>query len=89
MDSKKNTKTGEISVAPDSLRNVIADIKVNLVPFTPSHRERFLEDYHHCPLCGDELLFTHDTHFANQKVNEEAHCESCHIRIKSHEHNLQ
>lgn len=55
----------------------------------PTVKEQFLDDYHHCPLCGTELIYTHVTDFAYLKVNEEAHCEACNIRTKKDEHILQ
>jgi transcription elongation factor Elf1 len=51
--------------------------------------EQFLEDYHNCPLCGSELMYTHVTNFAHLSVQEEAHCEPCNIRTKKDAHVLQ
>lgn len=68
---------------------VITQIDINIVPPQIDYRELFLEDYHFCPLCGDELLYTHVTHFANKLVSEEGHCESCSVRVKNNNHTLQ
>jgi transcription elongation factor Elf1 len=56
---------------------------------TISPVEQFLEDYHQCPLCGTEMVFTHVTNFVNEEVKEEAHCSPCQIRVKSNQHQLQ
>ncbi len=69
----------------------VAQIDINvedkLLPM--NHTERFLDDQQNCPLCGDEMLFTHVTEFIKQVVNEEAHCEGCKIRVKQNSHLLQ
>ncbi len=52
-------------------------------------QEQFLNDYNHCCLCGDELIFTHVTNFIGQDVKEEAHCPSCKVKTKEHHHTLQ
>ncbi|MCB0350631.1 MAG: hypothetical protein KDD38_05570 [Bdellovibrionales bacterium] len=67
----------------------IAEIMVNIVNTTPTPIEQYLEDYNYCPLCGDELLYTHVTHFGHSLVKEEAHCESCKIKVKNNDHKLQ
>jgi hypothetical protein len=67
----------------------IAEITFNIVDHIPSAREKFIEDYHFCPLCGDELLYTHNTHFADSVVKEEAQCQACNIRVKNNDHKLQ
>ncbi len=54
-----------------------------------SPRERYLDDYHHCPLCGTQLDFTHVTNFVHNTVKEEAFCAPCNIRIKTDDHRLQ
>lgn len=54
-----------------------------------THREQFLDAHLNCPLCGDELMLTHVTHFVNHQTNEEAHCDSCKVRIRKEEHALQ
>ena len=101
MEAKKNitnlaveaaaTATAEefISEPKSADSKVISEIKVNLEYQWPTPRERFVEDYTYCALCGDELIYTHNTHFANHVVSEEAHCPSCNIRTKSAEHGLQ
>ena len=68
--------------------STIATIEINWAHAT-NPREEFLEDYLHCPLCGDELLYTHVTHFVHGNVSEEAHCNSCKIKTKSNHHPLQ
>ncbi len=67
----------------------IAEIQVNILNELPTPRERFLDDYHYCPLCGDELIYAHVTHFADCVVNEQAECPSCHVRVKNNNHKLQ
>lgn len=67
----------------------IAEIHVNFINNRPSAKEQFLDNYTFCPLCGDELLYTHNTHFASSQVKEEAHCQSCNIKIKNNDHKLQ
>lgn len=64
---------------------VITEFRI--VP-TDSHREQFLDDYHHCCLCGSELVFTHNTNFIALDVKEEAFCPSCNIRTKQNDHRL-
>lgn len=54
-----------------------------------SPAERFLDEQHNCPLCGQEMLITQVTHFVNMQVHEEAHCESCRIKVREQEHRLQ
>jgi hypothetical protein len=54
-----------------------------------SEAEAFLEDYSHCSLCGEELVFTHVTHFLYGQVDEEAECPSCQVRMKKQSHSLQ
>ena len=66
--------------------NIVAQFNIVDVP---SKREQYLQDYNHCPLCGDELVFTHVANFIEGNVQEEAHCMSCNIRTKSAEHDLQ
>jgi hypothetical protein len=73
-------------VDADPAPKTIATININL---KYDARAKFLDDQHNCPLCGTELLQTHVTHFANQAVQEEAHCEKCKIRVRSNEHQLQ
>lgn len=68
----------------DKLIAEILDINDSITPL-----ERFLDDQHHCPLCGDELLLTHVTHFVDLKTKEDAHCDSCQIQIRHLEHSLQ
>jgi transcription elongation factor Elf1 len=53
-----------------------------------SPREQFLEEYHHCPLCGTELIYAHVTNFIQEMVKEEAFCSACNIRTKANEHKL-
>lgn len=76
MEDKKSAKT-------------VCDIQINWVKNAIDPREQFLEDYHHCPLCGSELLFTHVTQFVTGSVAERAQCEDCHIQVKSSDHSLQ
>lgn len=64
---------------------IVHDFKINW----PSPSELFIMDYNHCDLCGSELLFTHVTHFGDQKVDEEAECTSCNMKQKKKTHNLQ
>lgn len=99
MSRKKNhTLTEELSKIDltgfDEPKNVnseaVAQIDIRIEEALPlmNHTERFLDDQHNCPLCGEEMLFTHVTEFVKQLVNEEAHCESCKIRIKQNCHQL-
>jgi hypothetical protein len=76
---------------PADLGNVIATIDVNLTTnfCDPSPRERFLDEYNQCPLCGTDLLFTHVTNFVENVAHEEAHCEACKVRTKNAQHSLQ
>jgi len=53
-----------------------------------SPRAQFVDEYHHCPLCGSELIYTHVTNFLAERVKEEAFCMPCNIRTKSNEHGL-
>ena len=55
----------------------------------PSKQEQYLQDYNHCPLCGEKLVFTHVTNFIEGEVKEEAFCMACNIRAKSGQHDLQ
>ena len=55
---------------------------------TPSKKDIFLEDYNHCSLCGEELLYTHVTDFRFNQVEEEAECLSCGVRHKKNQHIL-
>jgi DNA-directed RNA polymerase subunit RPC12/RpoP len=88
MDAKKTLKTIEFSDEPKSLESkTISEISVNIQ--WPSPRDQFIEDYSYCALCGDELIYTHNTHFVNLQVEEEAHCPSCNIRTKTAQHKLQ
>ncbi len=66
----------------------IATLDINILT-SPTYKELFLDDQNHCPLCGDELIFTHVTQFLENTVSEEAHCESCKIRVKNNSHSLQ
>lgn len=77
MDGQDNNSNNE---------NIIAQFRI---VDTPTPQEAFLEDYNSCPLCGSELMFTHVTHFIEQTVNEEAHCDGCNIKVKSNQHGLQ
>jgi len=52
------------------------------------YRAQFLRDYHHCSLCGTELVFTHNTNFISLNVKEEAFCPACHICTKQENHCL-
>tara|TARA_B100000749_G_scaffold280895_2_gene280613 strand:- start:10443 stop:10664 length:222 start_codon:yes stop_codon:yes gene_type:complete len=56
---------------------------------TPSREEIIKEEYNHCSLCGEELMFTHNTDFRFLKVEEEAECMSCGVRHKKDHHILQ
>ena len=51
--------------------------------------ELIAEEYNSCPLCGNELEFTHVTHFAHNTVSEEAFCYICNISAKKDDHKLQ
>jgi Na+-transporting NADH:ubiquinone oxidoreductase subunit NqrF len=77
-DNKKQT-------TPKTVATI--DIKIDWNSVSP--REMFLDDYTFCPLCGDELLYTHVTQFVECAVAEEAHCEKCKIRVKQNGHTLQ
>lgn len=77
-DNKKNL---------DSPTVAQIDVRIHWDEITP--RDMFLNDYTYCPLCGDELLYTHVTHFGHQQVAEEAHCDACKIRVKQNSHSLQ
>jgi len=74
---------------PQDKPKVVATIDINIDWKSISPREMFLDDYTFCPLCGDELLYTHVTQFIQHEVNEEAHCHSCKIRVKQNTHGLQ
>lgn len=88
METKKSEKVIEFEPSEKSNDSqTVADIKVNWqAPIHP--REQFLEDYHHCPLCSSELLFTHVTDFVAGSVKENAECLSCRIQVKSNPHKL-
>jgi formate dehydrogenase maturation protein FdhE len=87
MGNKKKMLT--LSNEPKTIATIDVNItpKLKLIPY--SFREQYLEEYTYCPLCGDELLYSHVTEFVQLSVNEEAHCESCKIRIKKNQHDLQ
>ena len=61
-------------------------LKIEQDDYSP--QELFLESQTTCCLCGHELEFYHQMDFQNQKVTEEALCTGCHIKSKSHQHNL-
>ncbi len=67
---------------------IISEIDVNVVLVTAQTAEDYLDDYNHCPLCGNELTYTHVTHFVRAQVAEDAHCDTCHVRTKSNVHGL-
>ena len=48
-----------------------------------------IEDQNFCCLCGTKLAFKHKVDFLTLKVQEEADCPSCRIRMKNKEHVLQ
>lgn len=52
-------------------------------------QEQFMEDHNHCCLCGSELYMTHVTNFVENRTTEEAFCESCRVRTRKCEYNLQ
>jgi hypothetical protein len=87
MEAKKNLKLVEFNEELTAEAKTIAEIDVNIQ--WPTAREQFVEDYTYCALCGDELIYTHSTHFVNLQVEEEAHCSSCNIRTKTAQHRLQ
>ncbi|OFZ12055.1 MAG: hypothetical protein A2Z20_07440 [Bdellovibrionales bacterium RBG_16_40_8] len=72
-----------------SSKKEVSSAELQICEPLPSHRELFLDDYTYCPLCGDELLYTHNTHFSHLEVAEEAHCQCCKIRIKNNNYRLQ
>lgn len=51
--------------------------------------EIILIDENTCCLCGTELKFEHKVDYMILSVKEEAHCPSCHIKMKSKEFSLQ
>ncbi|MCC7405635.1 MAG: hypothetical protein IT288_14645 [Bdellovibrionales bacterium] len=83
MDAFKKIDKEEI---PSQEPKIVAEFRI--VP-TANPREAFLEDYHHCCLCGSELIFTHNTNFLTLEVKEEAFCSACNIRTKQDQHRLQ
>jgi hypothetical protein len=90
MDNKKSLRKVEFDNEPASLDSkIISEIDVNLIISNMSNADAFLDEYNHCPLCGTELLYAHVTHFVNNRVHEEAHCEKCNVRTKSNLHSLQ
>ncbi|MEQ1664683.1 MAG: hypothetical protein ABL927_04835 [Bdellovibrionales bacterium] len=82
-----NDKSGKNPDTKDEPK-IISEIHVNwLASVDP--REEFLDDYHHCPLCGNELIYTHNTQFIHNFVTEEAQCPSCNVKVKNNQHSLQ
>lgn len=49
-------------------------------------QEDYLEIETHCCLCGTELVFEHQQDDTAAKVQEKAHCPSCHIQLKEKDH---
>ncbi|MCB0392093.1 MAG: hypothetical protein KDD58_12430 [Bdellovibrionales bacterium] len=64
---------------------IVAQFNIQSISF----REQYLEEYFQCILCGTELVYTHDTDFIYQTVEEKAHCPHCKIESKNHSHKLQ
>ena len=48
-----------------------------------------IEDQNHCCLCGSKLTFHHKIDYMTLKVQEDADCPSCKIRMKTKDHGLQ
>jgi hypothetical protein len=90
QDKKLQQIAIESSNAEETKTNTICSIDINIQDDfkTFTEVEKFLIDYLTCPLCSDEMLFTHLTHFANHEVQESAHCEKCNIKIKENQHIL-
>lgn len=90
MTNKKSLRKVEFDNEPKSAESkIISEIDINMIISASNSAEDFIEDYNHCPLCGTELIYTHITHFLNNRVNEEAHCEKCNIKTKNNQHSLQ
>jgi hypothetical protein len=53
----------------------------------PEYQEK-IEIETHCCLCGGELEFQHKTDYLLLKIQEDAHCPTCSIRMKSREHTI-
>lgn len=49
----------------------------------------FIEDHNFCCLCGSKLVFHHKIDYMTFKVQEDADCPSCRIRMKTKDHGLQ
>lgn len=75
-NKNQNTPTTDFTFSLDSL----ADI---------NWTQEFLDNYQNCVLCGSELIFTHNTHFIQLSVEEEAHCSHCNVRNRKQSHRLQ
>jgi len=51
--------------------------------------EAFLIDQNHCCLCGTRLSFKHLVDFETLKIQEDADCPKCQIRLKTKNYSLQ
>jgi len=48
-----------------------------------------LERYHHCPICGARLHFSHSTDFSRNLTHETCKCPECGVRVRQVLHRLQ
>ena len=49
----------------------------------------YIVEENHCILCGEELIFTHVSHFIKNRIEEEATCPSCGVKNKKKSYTLQ
>ena len=55
-----------------------------------THEHQFIiEDQNFCCLCGSKLKFHHKIDYLSLRVQEDADCPSCKIRMKTKDHGLQ
>ena len=54
-----------------------------------TEHEPILVDENSCCLCGSNLKFEHKVDYLTLRIQEDAHCPSCRIQMKSKEHTLQ
>ena len=62
MDADNRFKK-ELDLAAQDEPQIIAEFRIHDDP-----RQRFLEEYHNCCLCGTEMIFTHNTDFVEGVV---------------------
>lgn len=51
--------------------------------------EQIIEHLTRCCLCGNELKYHHETDYIMLTVREEAHCQSCGVRMRKESYTIQ